>query len=168
MKALRQIFSVLCLLALLGLSSCDFSAKIKGFTDLDYNDFTIKRNTHYTYTITIKGVNSIETEVETGVENQSGAVGDIYKSTEEIYTFDAHYGQRVFRIDATAVRDDIITWYVKTPFSEGMPSYEGSTQIPNLDYKWVWFIVNEKEYNGVYSSNNRRYPGDQNKQLKRR
>ncbi len=132
----------------------------------DYNDFTIKRNTHYTYTITIKGVNSIETEVETGVENQSGAVGDIYKSTEEIYTFDAHYGQRVFRIDATAVRDDIITWYVKTPFSEGMPSYEGSTQIPNLDYKWVWFIVNEKEYNGVYSSNNRRYPGDQNKQLK--
>ena len=42
MKALRQIFSVLCLLALLGLSSCDFSAKIKGFTDLDYNDFTIR------------------------------------------------------------------------------------------------------------------------------
>lgn len=131
----------------------------------DYNNFTIKRNTHYTYTITINGVNSIETEVETEVENQPGATGDVYKSTEEIYTFDAHYGQRVFRIDAETVRDDIITWYVKTPFSEGMPSIEGGTQIPNLDYKWVWFLVNEKEYNGVYSSANRMYPGDQNKSL---
>lgn len=131
----------------------------------DYNNFTIQRNTHYTYTITIKGVDSIETEVNTEVENQPGAVGDVYKSNEEIYTFDAHYGQRVFRINANAVRDDIVTWYVKTPFSEGMPSLEGGTQIPNLDYKWVWFMVNEKEYNGVYSSNNRSYPGDQNKQL---
>ena len=131
----------------------------------DYNNFTIKRNTHYNYTITINGVSSIETEVETEVENQPGATGDVYKSTEEIYTFDAHYGQRVFRIDAESVRDDIITWYVKTPFSEGMPSLEGGTQIPNLDYKWVWFLVNDKEYNGVYSSANRMYPGDQNKSL---
>lgn len=131
----------------------------------DVNNFTIKRNTHYTYNIVINGVNSIETEVATEVENQSGAVGDVYKSTEEIYTFDAHYGQRVFRIDAESVRDDIITWYVKTPFSEGMPSLEGGTQIPHFDYKWVWFMVNDKEYNDVYSSANRMYPGDQNKQL---
>lgn len=132
----------------------------------NYNDFTIKRNTHYNYTITIRGVNSIETEVETEVENQSGAMGDVYKSKEEIYTFDAHYGQRVFRINVESVMDDIITWYVKTPFSEGMPSIESGTQIPNLDYKWVWFMVNDTEYNGVYSVKNRIYPGDQNRELK--
>ncbi len=126
----------------------------------NYNDFTINRNTHYTYTITIKGVNNIELEVTTGVENQSGATGHVYKSKEEIYTFDAHYGQRVFRIDADRVLDKTVTWYVKTPFSEGTPGMESGTQVPNLDYQWVWFMVNGTEHNGVYSANNRTYPGD--------
>ena len=130
-----------------------------------FNDFTIRRNTHYNYTITIKGVNNIEAEVETGIENQSGAMGDIYKSKEEVYIFDAHYGQRSFRIDVEDVLEDAVTWYVKTPFSEGKPSVESGTQIPNLDYKWVWFMVNKTEYNGVYSSKNRTYPGDQNRNL---
>ena len=127
----------------------------------NYNDFTINRNTHYTYTITIKGVNNIELEVTTDVENQSGATGHVYKSKEEIFTFDAHYGQRVFRIDAESVLDKTVTWYVKTPFSEGTPGMESGTQIPNLDYRWVWFMVNDTEYNGVYSANNRAYPGNQ-------
>ena len=127
----------------------------------NYNDFTINRNTHYTYTITIKGVDNIELEVTTGVENQSGATGHVYKSKEEIYTFDAHYGQRVFRIDADRVLDKTVTWYVKTPFSEGTPGMESGTQIPNLDYQWVWFMVNDTEYNGVYSANNCTYPGNQ-------
>lgn len=125
-----------------------------------YNDFTINRNTHYTYNVTIKGVNNIELEVTTEKENQSGATGHVYKSREEIYTFDAHYGQRVFRIDAESVLDKTVTWYVKTPFSEGTPGMESGTQIPNLDYRWVWFMVNDTEYNGVYSANNRAYPGD--------
>lgn len=126
----------------------------------NYNDFTIKRNTHYTYTITIKGVNNIELEVTTDVEYQSGATGHVYKSKEEIYTFDAHYGQRVFRIDAESVLDKTVTWYVKTPFSEGTPGMESGTQIPNLDYRWVWFMVNKTENDGVYSANNRTYPGN--------
>lgn len=131
----------------------------------NYNDFTIRRNTHYTYTLTIKGVNNIEVEVTDNVENQSGATGDVYKSREEIYTFDAHYGQRVYRIDAESILPGTITWYVKTPFSEGTPGIESGTQIPNLDYKWVWFMVNKTEYNGVYSTKNRWYPGDDNKNL---
>ena len=125
-----------------------------------YNDFTINRNTHYTYNIIIKGVNNIEVEVTEDEENQSGATGHVYKSREEIYTFDAHYGQRVFRIDAESVLDKTVTWYVKTPFSEGTPGMESGTQIPNLDYRWVWFMVNDTEYNGVYSARNRAYPGD--------
>lgn len=126
----------------------------------NYNNFTINRNTHYTYTLTIRGVSNIELEVTTDEENQSGATGHVYKSKEEIYTFDAHYGQRVFRINAESVLDNTVTWYVKTPFSEGTPGMESGTQIPNLDYRWVWFMVNNKEYNGVYSTNNRTYPGN--------
>lgn len=131
-----------------------------------YNDFTVRRNTHYTYNITIKGVNSIEVEVTDNVENQSGATGHVYKSKEEVYTFDAHYGQKVFRIDASAVVPEKVTWYVKTPFGrEGTPDMESGTQIPDLDYKWVKFLLNKKEYNGVYSSNNRWYPGDNGEAL---
>lgn len=126
----------------------------------DYNNFTVERNTHYAYTITIRGVESIEVEVETGIENQPGAIGDVYKSTEEVYTYDAHYGQRVYRLNAEAILAKTITWYVKTPFSEGMPKIESGTQVPNLDYKWVWFMVNKLNSNGSYSTKNQWYPGD--------
>ena len=126
----------------------------------NYNDFTVERNTHYNYTITIRGVNNIEVEVDTGEENQPGAMGDVYKSREEVYTYDAHYGQRVYRINAESILANTITWYVKTPFSEGMPGIESGTQITNLDYKWVWFMVNKVENNGRYSTKNQWYPGD--------
>lgn len=126
----------------------------------NYNDFTINRNTHYTYNVTIKGVQNIEIEVSRDEERQPGAVGDVYKSREEIYTFDAHYGQRVYRIDSESLLDNTITWYVKTPFSEGTPGMEGGTEIPNLDYKWVWFMVNRLNSDGTYSTKNQWYPGD--------
>lgn len=127
----------------------------------NYNDFTINRNTHYTYNITIIGVNNIELEVTTGVENQSGATGHIYKSKEEVYTFDAHYGQRVFRINANRVLDKTVTWYVKTPFSEGTPGMENDTPVPNLDYRWVWFMVNKTTGSGqTYVATSQAYPGN--------
>ena len=129
--------------------------------DGNYNNFTVNRNTHYTYTVTIKGVHNIEVEVISNEENQSGAMGDVYKSREEIYTFDAHYGQRVYRIDAESIIDNTVTWYVKTPFSEGTPGVESGTEIPNLDYKWVWFMINKLNADGTYSQNNQWYPGDQ-------
>lgn len=126
----------------------------------NYNDFTVERNTHYNYTITVRGVQNIEVEVESNVENQPGAIGNVYKSHEEVYTYDAHYGQRVYRIDAESILASTITWYVKTPFCEGMPGMESGTQVPNLDYKWVWFMPNKVEANGRYSTQNQWYPGD--------
>ena len=57
-----------------GTIDADYRGEIKVIlVNLSNDDFTINRNTHYTYTITIKGVNNIELEVTTGVENQSGA-----------------------------------------------------------------------------------------------
>lgn len=136
------------------------------------NDYSVNRNTHYTYNITIRGVNSIEVEVESSQpgqtfnEPESGVIGNVYKAEEEIYTFDAHYGQRVYRIlaDNISVGDngeDYLTWYVKTPFGrEGSPKEESGTAVPDdLDYKWVHFMVNNVR-NGVYSSSQLPYPGD--------
>lgn len=129
----------------------------------DFSDFSINRNTHYTYTITIKGVESIQVEVSTNVENESGATGHVYIAKESIYTFDAHYGQRVFAFDQASITPEDVTWYVKTPFGrEGMPEVVNGAEIPNgLDYKWVTFRINEIESSGQYSHRNRTYHPDE-------
>lgn len=164
----------------------------------DINDYSINRNTIYTYTVTIKGVNSIEVEVKTSyddagdpalpsdvVESEPGAEGMVYIAKESIFTFDAHYGQRVFAFDAAYIDPSTVTWYVKTPFGkEGTPDKVGDTEVPSgMDYKWVHFMVNKLnsdsdysyEYNGststatlavpAYSHHNMPYPGDGSSKL---
>ena len=143
------------------------------------DDYSVNRNTHYTYNVTIKGVNSIEVEVESSQpgqkfnEPESGVTGNVYKAEEEIYTFDAHYGQRVYRISANSISvsssvgdEDYLTWYVKTPFGrEGSPREESGTSVPDdLDYKWVHFMLNDMD-GGVYSQKHRAYPGDGSEKL---
>lgn len=164
----------------------------------DINDYSIKRNTIYTYTVTIKGVSSIELEVTTSYnsagdpadpndvkETEPGAEGMVYIAKESIFTFDAHYGQRVFAFDAAYIDPATVTWYVKTPFGkEGTPDKVGDTEVPSgMDYKWVHFMVNNlnstSEYSYTYGGNtskrnlstpayshyNMRYPGDGNSKL---
>lgn len=138
----------------------DFGADIGA----DMDDYRVNRNTHYTYTITIKGVENIQVEVSTNVENESGATGHVYIAKESVYTFDAHYGQRVFVFDQENITPEDVTWYVKTPFGrEGMPERVNGVEIPNgLDYKWVWFRVNEIDTNtDQYSKRNRSYHPDE-------
>ena len=169
-----------------------------GDVNKNINDYSINRNTIYTYTVTIKGVNSIEVEVKTSyndagdpalpsdvVESEPGAEGMVYIAKESIFTFDAHYGQRVFAFDAAYIDPATVTWYVKTPFGkEGTPDKVGDTEVPSgMDYKWVHFMVNNLnsdsdysyEYNGststatlavpAYSHHNMPYPGDGSSKL---
>lgn len=88
----------------------------------DKDNYDVRRNTHYKYTINIKGVDNIEVEVDTSndelagiTENQPGAMGHLYEAEEDIYTFDAHFGQRVYTIHADEVDIENMTWYVRTP-----------------------------------------------------
>ena len=164
-----------------------------GNVDSSVNDYSIERNTIYTYTVTIKGVSSIELEVTTSdpaapgdvQETEPGAEGMVYIAKESIFTFDAHYGQRVFAFDAAYIDPATVTWYVKTPFGkEGTPDKVGDTEVPSgMDYKWVHFMVNNLNstsdysytYGGststrslsspAYSHHNMRYPGDGNSKL---
>ena len=137
----------------------------------DKDNYDVVRNTHYKYTINIKGVNSIEVEVDTSNDNQQGvteeqpgAMGHLYEAEEDIYTFDAHYGQRVYTIRAVDVDTDNMTWYVRTPFGrEGIPAKDetGKEIYNDLDYKWVDFMVNDKVAGqNRYSDSNMRYPAD--------
>lgn len=140
------------------------------------DNYDILRNTHYKYTINIKGVDKIALEVETsndnqaGIsENQPGAMGHLYEAEEDIYTFDAHYGQRVYTIKASEVDVDNMTWYVSTPFGrEGIPTKDetGKEIYNDLDYKWVEFMLNNKvSGSNVYESGNMHYPADKSKLL---
>lgn len=142
----------------------------------DKDNYDIVRNTHYKYTINIKGVESIEVEVNTSKDNisgitesQPGSMGHLYEAEEDIYTFDAHFGQRVYTINARDIDIENMTWYVRTPFGrEGIPlKDENGQEIYNdLDYKWVEFMLNDKE-NGRnrYLNTNHHYPADKSKLL---
>lgn len=132
------------------------------------DDYSIVRNTHYTYNITIKGLDKIEVEVKkdaagwnTENEEESGATGMVYLAKEEIYTFDSHFGQRVFCFDEAFITPETVTWYVKTPFGrEGTPGMlPDGTEVPyGLDYKWVHFMVNKiDDETGTYSHLNQPY-----------
>ena len=137
----------------------------------DKDNYDVTRNTNYKYTINIKGVDNIEVEVDTSndnvegiTENQPGAMGHLYEAEEDIYTFDAHFGQRVYTIRANEVDTENMTWYVRTPFGrEGIPMKdENGQEIYNdLDYKWVEFMLNDKESGrNLYSNGNMHYPAD--------
>ena len=141
----------------------------------DKDNYDVVRNTRYKYTINIKGVDNIELEVETSnddmdgiTENQPGAMGHLYEAEADTYTFDAHYGQRVYTINANDVDTEHITWYVRTPFGrEGIPQKDASgKEIYNdLEYKWVEFMLNEKSASGDYLDANQQYPADKSKLL---
>lgn len=140
----------------------------------DKDNYDVARNTHYKYTINIKGVDNIEVEVETSndnlagiTENQPGAMGHLYEAEEDTYTFDAHYGQRVYTIKASEVDVENMTWYVRTPFGrEGIPAKDdlGNEIYNDLDYKWVEFMLNDKiQGTNRYAGANKPYPADKSK-----
>ena len=142
----------------------------------DKDNYDVVRNTHYKYTINLKGVENIEVEVDTSndnqegiTENQPGAMGHLYEAEADMYTFDAHYGQRVYTIKASDVDTDNMTWYVRTPFGrEGIPMKDefGKEIYNDLDYKWVEFMLNDKATGtNRYSDSNKKYPADKSNLL---
>jgi hypothetical protein len=122
----------------------------------DVNNFSIFRNTSYIYTITIMGADKIAKEVSTSEsgnpalvqELNSGAMGSVNIAKESTFTFDSHFGQRVFSFDAEQIDINNTYWYVKSPFGkEGtpprVPPVTGKDIPTGYDYRWVWFMVND-------------------------
>ena len=72
-----------------------------------WGDFTIERNHRYIYNVTVQGINSIEVEATTDVENQPGAEGSIVSTSETTknYALDAHYEQVLLEYDLSAIAE---------------------------------------------------------------
>lgn len=136
------------------------------------NNYDVCRNTHYTYNVTITGVESMRVEVlEDRIEKRPGVEGDVIKAGGEVVDLDSHYGRAKFSL----TRGDIkagLSWAISTPFQRGLKVFvrsnytenesEGGTvvsdvarlssnQVENLktglslnDYRWVQFAINQE------------------------
>ncbi len=146
-------------------NGCTLSAEVRYVVHLgDFShtgpaDFSTERNTAYTYTITVNGVNDIRVEVDSSnddtegvIENAPGATGEVTIALQEIFDCDAHYETHVMSFDQKYIKADDVTWYVRTPFSEGKPTVINGTDVTTgLDFKWVEFRLNEK-WSNTYST----------------
>ena len=135
------------------------------------NNYDIRRNTHYTYNVTITGVESMRVEVVAEEETRPGVEGDVIKAGGEVVELDSHYGRAKFSL----TRGDIkagLSWAISTPFQRGLKVFDrsnytedesedgtvvsdvarlSSNQVENLktdhslnDYRWVQFAINQE------------------------
>lgn len=125
----------------------NFGSSVSGGS---YNDFSTRRNTHYTYTVTINGADDIRVEVENKNERMPAAEGAVVIADGQIFTVDSHYSSRLMTFvndgaNNTISADQVaeLSWYISTPYSSGMPTINKTTgafeNFANLDYKWVEF-----------------------------
>lgn len=135
------------------------------------NNYDVCRNTHYTYNVTITGVESMRVEVVSDKEERPGVEGDVIKAGGEVVDLDSHYGRAKFSL----TRGDIkagLSWAISTPFQRGLKVFDrsnytedksedgtvvsdatnlSSDQVKNLktdrslnDYRWVQFAINQE------------------------
>lgn len=135
------------------------------------NNYDVCRNTHYTYNVTITGVESMRVEVVSDKEERPGVEGDVIKAGGEVVDLDSHYGRAKFSL----TRKDIqagLSWAISTPFQRGLKVFDrrnytlngdedgtvvsdvaslSPDQVKNLktglslnDYRWVQFAINQE------------------------
>lgn len=112
------------------------------------DDFTVRRNYHYTYTITVNGVDNIiaEAKAEDSSEIQPGAEGNITHTTDAYLDvrLDSHYETVLLKVKADV---DAGTYAVRvnSPYSKNvmvkstddLADFEAKKK--KLDYGWIRF-----------------------------
>lgn len=138
------------------------------------DDFTVRRNYHYTYTITVNGVDKIiaEAKAEDSSEIQPGAEGNITHTTDAYLDvrLDSHYETVLLKVSKdvkTNGDDKVYAVRVNSPYSKNVTlkstdsSADFETKKAALDYGWIRFgkpATTTSAGNKAYRS----YPGDAN------
>jgi len=107
-------------------------------------DFNCRRNTEYTYNVTVKGLNDIVVEVRDSKETSPGAEGNVTDIGEIRYELDAHYC--TFNIKLTKDERKNMNWKIRAPY-DGV-AYECSSDKEDNDpmyYKWIGFMPTQAE-----------------------
>ena len=98
-------------------------------TDDPVNDYDIERNVHYTYNVTINGMNDLVVEAQSDKDAEEepapGVEGLVYDAHRS-FSFDCHYEQglmrfnkdelAIFNTDGSLKDDAMISFAVRTPF----------------------------------------------------
>lgn len=73
----------------------------------NWGDFTVLRNHRYIYNVSVHGIENIQVEATTDVENQPGAEGSIVSTsgTTRNYALDAHFEQVFLEYDLSAIAE---------------------------------------------------------------
>ena len=146
------------------------------------NNYDTERNTHYTYTVTLAGVESMRVEVQEDKEVRPGVEGDV-TVTNRTFDIDAHYGRAHFKLTRAAVEAGL-SWSFYTPFQRGGKNFDANnylvngsvgsesdlsdktelkTDLNNNDYRWVQFVINaeaiKSDGTAVPSDEFAKYPG---------
>lgn len=109
------------------------------------DDFTVRRNYHYTYTITVNGVDNIiaEAKAEDSGEIQPGAEGNITHTTDAYLDvrLDSHYETVLLKVKADV---DAGTYAVRvnSPYSKNVmvkSTDDIEAKKKALDYGWIRF-----------------------------
>lgn len=137
------------------------------------DDFTVRRNYHYTYTITVNGVDNIiaEAKAEDSSDIQPGAEGNITHTTDAYLDvrLDSHYETVLLKVSKdvkTNGDDKVYAVRVNSPYSKNVmvKSVDGKItegNLDDLDYGWIRFgkpATTTSDGDKAYRS----YPGDAN------
>lgn len=133
------------------------------------NDYRTLRNHHYTYNVTIKGVNDLIVEVDrdndTATANQDneqrpGAEGEIVMSAQRVINVDGHYDRATIQLTETEAME--LHFAVNTPWESGYDTNGFSAAHDILrDYKWVKFLINKEVKVAEDANTFAPYPGEQ-------
>lgn len=139
-----------------------------GYTSTEdpVNDYDIERNVHYTYNVTIKGMNDLVVEAKSDKNDEKepapGTEGLVYDAHRS-FNFDCHYEQglirfkkdelAIFNSNGSLKSDAIISFAVRTPFCDKVVSYtkqelenlKRNRYVPSMnkkaDTEWLKFYV---------------------------
>ena len=155
------------------MADVEYCVHLGHLSESNFNDYKTLRNHHYTYNVTVTGVNDLIVEVEkveNGVNNpeerRPGAEGEVVMSASEVVAVDGHYDRALITLTPEEAKN--ILFAVKTPWERGLDTnnyYLDENNNPTdantwvHDYKWVKFLIN-KDY-GIGDKQFAPYPGEQ-------
>ena len=106
------------------------------------NNYTVSRNTFYTYNITIQGLESIRVEVLDDKEQRPGYEGDVIVAGAQVKNIDSHYGRSLIKLTKKDIEGGL-SWVIQTKYDQGVKvAKEPSNTLK--DYKWILFAVNKE------------------------
>lgn len=117
-------------------------------------DYSIKRNTHYTYNVTVNGVNMIEVEAKRETADyENGAEGYVIdmSKAKQVYNLDAHYETVLLKLDITniAFGEDVSTVSGLT-MSVSSPLMEDKDKNVSVSWKEIQAAINGGTLNALY------------------